>query len=64
MQHWWQEMRKRNITPDDITLSIMATTPTGEAAVRLNDPLLWDDPDTFKSSRCLASDTTTREGGF
>ena len=49
MQRWWQEMRKHNITPDGITpQTMMSAAPTADAAVRLKDPFLWDDPDTYE----------------
>ena len=40
MQHWWQEMRKRNIWPDEFTLSTMM------ASNRLMESFLEDYPDT------------------
>ena len=46
MDHWWQEMRKRNIIPDDVTQSVvMSAAPTAEAAVRLMESFLSDYPD-------------------
>ena len=49
MQHWWLEMRKRNITPDKVTLSIMMSeAPTSEAAIRLMKSFLEDYPDTVQ----------------
>ena len=47
MQHWWQEMCKRNIWPDEVTLTtMMSAAPTAEIAIRLMESFLEDYPDT------------------
>ena len=49
MHHWWLEMRKRNVTPNAITLStMMSAAATAEAAVLLMQSFLEDFPEAVK----------------